>query len=141
MTLGKPQLLLGSIGILPKCVWMAREMENDGISHMHAHFANHPAVAAFAVHRLTGIPYSFTAHVSDLHVGSPDAARKGRIGGVCRGDLQLQQIDDRRGVPGQTRREGARRPQRGVDPEWFGERVRLLVAHDSSSSVSRRSSQ
>src|SRR4029450_8186629 len=65
---GSPNFFFGAIGILPKCVWMAREMQSDGISHLHAHFANHPAVAAFAVHRLTGIPYSFTAHGSDLHV-------------------------------------------------------------------------
>ncbi|HMQ30935.1 MAG TPA: glycosyltransferase family 4 protein, partial [Chloroflexaceae bacterium] len=28
----------------------------------------HPALAAFIIHRLAGIPYSFTAHGSDLHV-------------------------------------------------------------------------
>jgi colanic acid/amylovoran biosynthesis glycosyltransferase len=67
-TWGSANFFFGAIGILPKCIWMAREMERDGISHVHAHFANHPAVAAFAVNRLTGIPFSFTAHGSDLHV-------------------------------------------------------------------------
>ncbi len=43
-------------------------MEADGVQHVHAHFANHPAAAAFIIHRLTGIPYSFTAHGSDLHM-------------------------------------------------------------------------
>ena len=75
-TWGSANFFFGAIGILPKCVWMAREMERDGISHVHAHFANHPTVAAFAVHRLTGIPFSFTAHGFDLHVDRRMLAQK-----------------------------------------------------------------
>jgi glycosyltransferase involved in cell wall biosynthesis len=36
--------------------------------HVHAHFASYPALAAWISHRLTGIPYSFTAHAHDLYV-------------------------------------------------------------------------
>jgi glycosyltransferase involved in cell wall biosynthesis len=43
-------------------------MEADGIAHVHCHFSNHPAAAGFVINRLTGIPYSFTAHGFDLHV-------------------------------------------------------------------------
>jgi glycosyltransferase involved in cell wall biosynthesis len=43
-------------------------MQADRVDRVHSHFANHPALAGFLVHRLTGIPYSFTAHGSDLHV-------------------------------------------------------------------------
>jgi glycosyltransferase involved in cell wall biosynthesis len=43
-------------------------MEADGVDHVHCHFATHPALAGFLVHRLTGIPFSFTAHGSDIHV-------------------------------------------------------------------------
>ncbi|MGH3047210.1 MAG: glycosyltransferase, partial [Gaiellaceae bacterium] len=39
-----------------------------GVAHVHCHFSSHPAAAGFVVRRLTGIPYSFTAHGSDLHV-------------------------------------------------------------------------
>ncbi len=60
--------LLGAVGIFPKAVRFAYEMSIQGITHVHAHFANHPAVAALIIHRLTGIPFSFTAHGSDLHV-------------------------------------------------------------------------
>ena len=63
-----PNFLLGGIGIFPKTVHAARLMERDGVRHVHCHFATHPALAGFIVHRLTGIPYSFTAHGSDLHV-------------------------------------------------------------------------
>jgi colanic acid/amylovoran biosynthesis glycosyltransferase len=47
---------------------LARSAQREGIGHIHAHFANHPATAAWIVHRLTGIPFSFTAHANDLFV-------------------------------------------------------------------------
>lgn len=63
-----PNFLLGGLGIFPKVAHMARQMRSEGVEHVHCHFANHPALAGFLIHRLTGIPYSFTAHGSDLHV-------------------------------------------------------------------------
>lgn len=66
--LGSANFLAGSLAIFPKTVYSARLMQQEGITHVHAHFANHPTTAAYIVHRLTGIPFSFTAHGSDLHV-------------------------------------------------------------------------
>jgi glycosyltransferase involved in cell wall biosynthesis len=63
-----PNFLVGGIAIFPKVAHAARRMEAQGVRHVHCHFANHPALAGFIVRRLTGIPYSFTAHGSDLHV-------------------------------------------------------------------------
>ena len=67
-TWGSANFFVGAIGIFPKAVRMASEMEAAGVTHVHAHFANHPTVAALIVHRLTGIPFSFTAHGHDIHV-------------------------------------------------------------------------
>lgn len=67
-TAGSLNFMGGAIAFLPKVVLFAERMEALGIEHVHAHFANHPALAALAVHHLTGIPFSFTAHGSDLHV-------------------------------------------------------------------------
>lgn len=66
-TWGSARYFFGILAFFPKTVQFARMMERDGIAHIHAHFASHPAAAAFIIHRLTGIPYSFTAHGSDLH--------------------------------------------------------------------------
>ncbi len=63
-----PNFLVGGIGIFPKVAHAARLMERDGVQHVHCHFATHPALAGFLIHRLVGISYSFTAHGSDLHV-------------------------------------------------------------------------
>jgi colanic acid/amylovoran biosynthesis glycosyltransferase len=67
-TWGSLNFFVGALGIFPKTVYFAELMAADGVQHVHAHFANHPAAAAFIIHRLVGIPYSFTAHGSDLHV-------------------------------------------------------------------------
>jgi colanic acid/amylovoran biosynthesis glycosyltransferase len=67
-TWGSLNFFLGALGIFPKVAHAARLMQAAGVDHVHCHFANHPAAAGFIVHRLTGIPYSFTAHGSDLHV-------------------------------------------------------------------------
>lgn len=65
---GSPNYLIGGLGILPMAARFAEEMRALGITHIHAHFANHPTVAALVAHRLTGIPFSFTAHAHDLYV-------------------------------------------------------------------------
>jgi glycosyltransferase involved in cell wall biosynthesis len=65
--LRSPRYLAGAVAFFPKVVSFARRMLEDETTHLHAHFASHPAAAAFVIHRLTDIPYSFTAHGSDLH--------------------------------------------------------------------------
>ncbi|HET9435570.1 MAG TPA: glycosyltransferase family 4 protein [Candidatus Limnocylindrales bacterium] len=75
-TAGSLNFYLGGIGIFPKVVHAARRMEALGVGHVHCHFATHPALAGFLVHRLVGIPFSFTAHGSDLHVDRTMLCRK-----------------------------------------------------------------
>jgi glycosyltransferase involved in cell wall biosynthesis/peptidoglycan/xylan/chitin deacetylase (PgdA/CDA1 family) len=67
-TWGSPKFFAGALAFFPRAAHAARQMEADGVQHVHCHFASHPALAGFVIHRLTGIPYSFTAHGSDLHV-------------------------------------------------------------------------
>jgi colanic acid/amylovoran biosynthesis glycosyltransferase len=67
-TWGSLNFLVGAIAIFPKVVHAARLMMAEGVDHVHCHFSNHPAAAGFVIHRLTGIPFSFTAHGFDLHV-------------------------------------------------------------------------
>jgi len=44
----------------------ARAMRRLGVEHVHAHFANYPAIAAWTVARLAGPTSSFTAHAHDI---------------------------------------------------------------------------
>lgn len=51
--------------------WLAHDLESAGVSHLHAHFAHGPASVARFVSRLTGLPYSFTAHAKDIYTSPP----------------------------------------------------------------------
>ena len=64
---GSLRYLSSGLLLFPRIVLIARQLQQMRITHIHAHFANNPAAAAFIIHRLTGLPYSFTAHGSDLH--------------------------------------------------------------------------
>jgi glycosyltransferase involved in cell wall biosynthesis len=63
-----PKLLVRAPAVLLKAALIARRVEAMGVHHLHAHWATHPALAAWMVRALTGIPYSFTAHAHDLYV-------------------------------------------------------------------------
>ena len=65
---GTPNFLLGMAGIALKLPYLAARLEAEGVAHVHAHFATHPALAAWAISRLNGIGYSFTAHAHDIYV-------------------------------------------------------------------------
>jgi len=67
-TWGSANFFFGALGIWPKVGHAARLMRAAGVEHVHCHFATHPALAGFVIQRLVGIPFSFTAHGSDLHV-------------------------------------------------------------------------
>jgi glycosyltransferase involved in cell wall biosynthesis len=62
------KLLVRAPLVLLKAALLARRAEAMGAGHVHAHWATHPALAAWTVSALTGIPYSFTAHAHDLYV-------------------------------------------------------------------------
>jgi glycosyltransferase involved in cell wall biosynthesis len=68
------------------------------IDHLHAHFAHDPALIAYLVHLMTGMPFSFTAHARDLYQ-VPEKALTDRIRlakdivTCCRANLEyLQQL-------------------------------------------------
>jgi colanic acid/amylovoran biosynthesis glycosyltransferase len=74
--LGSPKFMARALAVVPSAAWFAREMQRLGVRHVHAHYATHPALAAWVCHRLTGIPYSFTAHAHDIYVERPMLAEK-----------------------------------------------------------------
>jgi glycosyltransferase involved in cell wall biosynthesis len=44
-------------------------------THLHAHFASSPALVALLTSRITGVPYTVTAHAKDIYVSHPDDLR------------------------------------------------------------------
>ncbi len=65
--LGSLRFLTRALVFFPFAVATANRMQQLGIRHIHAHFASHPAAAAWIIWRFSGIGYSFVAHGSDLH--------------------------------------------------------------------------
>ena len=65
---GSPRSLAKALVTVPRAAVIARRMQARGVRHVHAHWATHPALAAFVVQELTGIGYSFTAHAHDLYL-------------------------------------------------------------------------
>jgi glycosyltransferase involved in cell wall biosynthesis len=72
----KPKRLLRTLYTLGLAFDFARQMRRMGTGHIHAHWATNPATAAYIIQRLTGIPYSFTAHAHDLYVDQTMLAKK-----------------------------------------------------------------
>jgi glycosyltransferase involved in cell wall biosynthesis len=62
------KLLVRTPLVLLKGALLARRIEAMGATHVHAHWATHPTLAAWLVRELTGKGYSFTAHAHDLYV-------------------------------------------------------------------------
>ena len=72
----RPATLARSLLTLPLAAEHARRAHAEGIEHLHAHFATYPALSAWLCHRLTGLPYSFTAHAHDIFVDTTFLERK-----------------------------------------------------------------
>lgn len=69
-------LLLRACALFPKAVQTAAQMQAEGINHIHAHYATHPAFFAWLIHQLTGISYSVTVHAHDIFVRTAMLATK-----------------------------------------------------------------
>ena len=67
----RPSFLARAMAVVPLAATFARRMEELRVDHIHAHWATHPALAAYVASRLTGVPYSFTAHAHDIFVQRP----------------------------------------------------------------------
>ncbi len=51
--------------------YLTWDLSREPVAHLHAHFAHAPALTAMLTHRMTGIPYTFTAHARDMYVETP----------------------------------------------------------------------
>ena len=57
--------LLIHFAYLLEAIVLAEWCRRDGVEHIHAHFGTNPATVVMLAWRLSGIPYSFTAHGPD----------------------------------------------------------------------------
>lgn len=64
--LGSLHLLGQALVLFPRAVYAAEMMQAEKVTHVHAHYATQPALAAWVIYRLTGITYSLTVHTHDI---------------------------------------------------------------------------
>lgn len=63
-----PKFLVRALYVIPLAAHFARSMQRLKIEHVHATWATHPALVAYVIRILTGIPYSFAAHSHEIYV-------------------------------------------------------------------------
>lgn len=67
---GQPLKMLEMRAFCDKAADLAREMRAKRIGHLYVQYATRPALAAWIIHQLTGIPYSIRIHGPELAAGS-----------------------------------------------------------------------
>lgn len=82
-SLGSGNVLVRSVALFPKCVYLAERLEREGIRHIHAHYATHPATAAFIISALTPIRFSVTVHAHDLFVAWRRPLLRAKVRRAC----------------------------------------------------------
>lgn len=69
-----PDLAACEVDDAYQALHLALQLEQHGITHLHAHFASVATTVARLASLLTGVPYSFTAHAKDIYHESVEAA-------------------------------------------------------------------
>ena len=120
----RPRVLPRALVALAPAAAHARRMQRADVDHVHAHFASYPALGAWVIWRLAGIPYSFTAHAHDIFIHQAMLARKA-------GDAAFVVAISRFNQRFLCDRAGPRRPtvhvvHCGVHPERLPFRVRRV---------------
>ena len=67
-TVFRPSVMVRTLALFPKSVYLADLLPRLGVRHLHAHFAVHPATMAYIAHTFSNVTYSFTAHGPDVFV-------------------------------------------------------------------------
>jgi glycosyltransferase involved in cell wall biosynthesis len=56
--------------------WLAGQLRDDGVQHLHTHFISKPADVAELVSCLAGLPFSISAHAKDIYLSNADDLRR-----------------------------------------------------------------
>ncbi len=61
-----PKVFLRNLAVIPKALWISKNINEWKPDHIHAHWIHMSATTAMLVHDITGIPFSITAHRGDI---------------------------------------------------------------------------
>lgn len=74
---------------------LAHAVLDDGIDHLHAHFASLAGRVAWLASQLTGVPYTVTTHAKDIYHESVDASWLRRICGDADRVIAISRFNER----------------------------------------------
>ncbi|GAB3814565.1 glycosyltransferase family 4 protein [Tessaracoccus terricola] len=132
-----PELLVHPADEAAQAVEVAHQALAHGVTHLHAHFASVATTVARLAGRLSGLPYSFTAHAKDIFHDDVVEAELGRKLGEAHHAITISgynETDLRRRFPTQSANlrlvhnglELDRFPVRETPVRVNGQRPRLL---------------
>lgn len=85
----------GTARLLIQAATLAAVANMRGIAHLHAHFATDATTVAMLAGRLSGLPYSFTAHAKDIfHTYSDRATDDASLAEKLRGAAFVATVSD-----------------------------------------------
>lgn len=67
-----------TFAVVPKSVALGHWCAANGVDHIHAEFAGFPATVAMIASRVSGVPFSFSAHANDIFVSEALLVEKAR---------------------------------------------------------------
>ncbi len=59
--------LLKNLAVVPKALWLARELERNGCDHLHVHWGGTTASAGMIAASIAHVPWSLTCHRWDIY--------------------------------------------------------------------------
>jgi colanic acid/amylovoran biosynthesis glycosyltransferase len=127
-TITRPATLVRTVAIFPKSVYLAQELQREGLKHIHAHYATHPATMALIVAALSGITFSFTVHAHDIQVDRSLLRWKLRETRFVRSISDYNKRFLERLYPNETRGGKIMVVHVGIEPSTYEESARRLVS-------------
>ncbi|HEX8620125.1 MAG TPA: glycosyltransferase family 4 protein [Thermoanaerobaculia bacterium] len=126
-TILRPATLVRTVAIFPKSVFLAQELQREGLKHIHAHYATHPATMALIIAALSNITFSFTVHAHDIQVDRSLLRWKLRETRFVRSISDFNKRFLERLYPNETRGGKIIVVHVGIEPSTYEDRARRLV--------------
>jgi len=126
-TMLRPGTLIRTLALFPKSVYLAGQLQREGVRHIHAHYATHPSTMALIVAALSDVTFSFTVHAHDIQVDRSLLRWKLRETRFVRSISDYNKRFLERLYPKETRGGKILVVHVGIEPETYEENARKLT--------------
>lgn len=99
--------------------FVATTSRQQGVRHLHAHFANAPSAVAHFASVMTGLPFSFTAHAKDIYLTPEKTIRRRVLAAEFVATCTAYNVRYLRGLAGEASAEKIHLVYHGIDLGLF----------------------